>query len=219
MTVATPPLTSSRVSNRLSGDVFSVVPVKSKVGGEGYGRIPGNIAVWILIAAELTEFALFFLAFLIAKVHYPEIFAEGPLQLNTLAGTLNTLILITSSFFVARAMASIKAGQRKQCLRWLCMTLLAGAAYCGIKGWEYFWNEAAGIGSRTNTFFAVYYYLTFNHLLHVLMGMCTIGFVTLRLYFGGYSASEHEGLESAACYWHMIDLVWIIIFPLLYVLR
>ncbi len=181
--------------------------------------IPGNIAIWILIYTELTEFALFFIAFLIAKTHYHEIFAEGPLQLNTLAGALNTLVLITSSFFVARAMAAIKVGSREQCLKWLCLTLIAGTVYCGIKGWEYYWNDAAGFSSRTNTFFALYYYLTFNHLLHVLIGMCSILFVTLRLYFGAYCASEHEGLESAACYWHMIDLVWIIIFPLLYVLR
>lgn len=182
-------------------------------------KIPGNIAVWILIVAELTEFALFFLTFLIAKVHYPEIFAEGPSRLNTLAGTLNTLVLISSSFFVARAMAAIKVGQRQACLKWLWLALAAGATYCGIKGWEYYWNDAAGISSRTNSFFAIYYYLTFNHLLHVLIGMCTILFVTIRTHLGDYGADDHEGLESAASYWHMIDLVWIIIFPLLYVLR
>lgn len=189
------------------------------VGKLAEDKTPGNIAIWVLIYAELTEFALFFLAFLIAKSHYPETFANGPQQLNTLAGALNTLVLITSSFFVARAMAAIRLGKREQCLMWLWLTLAAGATYCGIKGFEYYWNDAAGISSRTNTFFAIYYYLTFNHLLHVLIGMCTILFVTIRLHYDGYSADDYEGLESAACYWHMIDLVWIIIFPLLYVLR
>ncbi len=182
-------------------------------------KMPGNIAVWILIYAELTEFALFFLAFLIARVHYPEAFTEGPQRLNTLAGTLNTLVLISSSFFVARATAAMQANQRHTCLKWLGLTLVAGATYCGIKGWEYYWNEAAQISSRTNTFFALYYYLTFNHLLHVLIGMCTIAFVMLRTYWNGYSDKDCEGLECGAAYWHMIDLVWIIIFPLLYVLR
>lgn len=179
----------------------------------------GNIAIWILIYAELTEFALFFLAFLIARVHYPEAFSEGPQQLNTLAGMLNTLVLISSSFCVARAVAAMKAEDSKSCFRWLCLTLAAGVAYCCIKTWEYSWNDAAGIDSRKSTFFALYYYLTFSHLLHVLIGMCSILFVTLRTYWGGYSAQDHEGLEGAAFYWHMIDLVWIIIFPLLYVLR
>ena len=191
------------------------VPVVVKVSKE----TPGNMAVWILIYAELFEFALFFIAFLIAKSHYPAIFSEGPLRLNTFAGTANTLVLITSSFFVARAIEAIKLGKRHECLRWLWLTLAAGGVYCSIKGWEYSWNEAVGIGARSNTFFTLYYYLTFNHLLHVLMGMCTILFVTIRTHMGIYGATNYEGLESAALYWHMIDLAWIIIFPLLYVLR
>lgn len=182
-------------------------------------RTPGNIAIWILIYAELTEFALFFIVFLVARSHNQELFAAGPPQLNTLAGALNTLILITSSYFVARAMSSIRTGQLKSCLRWLWLTIAAGGGYCLVKLWEYYWNSEAGIDSKTNIFFSLYYYLTFNHLLHVLVGMCTLLFVTIRAHFSAYSADEHEGLESAACYWHMIDLVWIVIFPLLYVLR
>lgn len=182
-------------------------------------RTPGNIAIWILIYAELTEFALFFIVFLVARAHNQELFALGPPRLNTLAGVLNTLILITSSYFVARAMRSIRAGHVKACVRWLLLTIAAGGGYCLVKTWEYYWNHSAGIDSKTNIYFSLYYYLTFNHLLHVLVGMCTLAFVTIRAHFGLYSAEQHEGLESAACYWHMIDLVWIVIFPLLYVLR
>ena len=180
---------------------------------------PGNIAIWILIYAEFTEFGLFFLAFLIAKVHNPEVFFQGPTQLNTLAGMANTLVLLTSSFFVANAIKSIKSGNRKACLTWLYLTLLCGTAYLGIKAWEYDWNQAAGIHSRGNLFFSIYYYLTFNHWLHVAMGMSVISWVTFRLHFYAYDADNHESLESAASYWHMIDIVWIIIFPLLYVVR
>ena len=196
-------------------------PLTLKQSGQlgAEGRTPGNIAVWILIYAELTEFGLFFLGYLIARVHYPEAFTQGPQTLNTLAGTLNTLVLITSSFFVARAMVAIKDGDQRACLRWLWLTLACGAAYCGIKGWEYYWNLGVGIETRASPFYAYYYYLTFNHWLHVMIGMSTIGFVMVRTYWGEYTADDHEGLESAASYWHMIDLVWIVIFPLLYVLR
>lgn len=211
MTAATPvEALPSATPSLHSGDGVMAKPLR---------KTPGNIAIWILIYAELTEFGLFFLAFLVARVHAPQVFIEGPPTLNTLAGTLNTLVLITSSFFVARAMAAIKVGDRKSCMRWLWFTLAAGATYCGIKGWEYFWNEAAGIETRASTFYALYYYLTLNHWLHVMIGMCTIAFVLLRTYWGDYSAEDHEGLECAASYWHMIDLVWIVIFPLLYVLR
>ncbi|MCB1875497.1 MAG: cytochrome c oxidase subunit 3 family protein [Chromatiales bacterium] len=180
---------------------------------------PGNAAVWVLIYSELTEFALFFLIFFVAKWFHPDVFRQGPLHLNTLAGTLNTLILISSSFFVARATRAIKIGDHPACKRWLWWTISAGAAYCGVKTWEYIWNVNAGIHSSENLFFSIYYYLTFNHLLHVLIGMCVLLWATLRTHFNAYGTDDHEGLEGAAMYWHMIDLAWIVIFPLLYVVR
>ena len=180
---------------------------------------PGNIAVWIFIYAELTEFAFFFLAFLVAKLYFPEDFRQGPLQLNTLAGFLNTLALLTSSFFIARAVQAIKRGAQRQTVIWLLCTVGAGVTYCLIKAWEYQWNEARGITARTSYFFATYYYLMFNHFLHVVIGTFTILGTTVRAALGHFTADSHEGLEGAASYWHMIDLVWILIFPLLYILR
>lgn len=180
---------------------------------------PGSLAVWVFIYAELTEFGLFFVFFLIAKAHFPEAFISGPSKLSTLAGLTNTLILLSSSFCIVKAIGAIKQGQNRACVQWLLMTLLAGASYCAVKYWEYGRNEALGISPRDDYFIAAYYYITFNHLLHVLIGMATIGFVALLTALGFYSAKDHEGLESAASYWHMIDLIWIIIFPLLYVLH
>ncbi|MFC6670755.1 cytochrome c oxidase subunit 3 family protein [Marinobacterium aestuariivivens] len=181
-------------------------------------QMPGSVAVWVLIYAELSEFALFFLIYLVTRAHNPELFAAGPSQLNTLAGTLNTLVLVSSSFCIARAMSAIRRNDRRRCIRWLGLTIACGALYCGIKGWEYLWNEASGIHARSNLFFTLYYYLTFNHLLHVLVGMATLSWLTLRTACGSYDAEDHEGLENGACYWHMIDLAWIILFPLVYVM-
>lgn len=182
-------------------------------------RTPGDIAVWIFIYAELTEFGLFFLGFLVTKFYFPEDFYQGPPQLNTMSGFLNTLVLLSSSFCVVRAIQAIKRGAQRTTVLWLLATVGAGLLYCLIKGWEYQWNESMGISSRSNYFFASYYYLTFNHLLHVLVGMCTLLGAAILTALGYFSADSHEGLEGAACYWHMIDLVWILIFPLLYVLR
>jgi len=200
----------------LAGGALAVPPT---FNGKTRARTPGSVAVWILIYAELTEFALFFVVFLIARLVYPEVFREGPQHLNTLAGTANTIILVTSSFFVAKATHAMKAGKSRASLKWFWLTILAGMAYCAVKAWEYHWNVGAGVHSSNNLFFSFYYYLTFNHLLHVLIGMCTILWVTLRIHFDLYEVGEQEGPESAALYWHMIDLAWIIIFPLLYVLR
>jgi len=182
-------------------------------------KIPGSIAIWIFIYAELFEFALFFIGFLVAKIYYPEEFYQGPSQLSTITGLLNTLVLITSSFFVTQAMKAIKRDEQKRTVMWLCLTIIAGLSYCVIKTWEYHLNESAGITPRTNYYFASYYYITFNHLLHVLIGMCTIAFVAILTAFGFYTKDQHQGLESAASYWHMIDLVWILIFPLIYILK
>lgn len=182
-------------------------------------KVPGSMAVWIFIYAELFEFGLFFIGFLVAKINYPNEFYQGPSQLSTTTGLLNTLVLLTSSFFVVRAMKAIKRGEQKRTLLWLCLTILAGLSYCAIKTWEYKLNENLGITPRTNYYFASYYYITFNHLLHVLIGTCTIVFVAILTALGFYTKDNHEGLESAASYWHMIDLVWILIFPLIYVLR
>lgn len=182
-------------------------------------KVPGSFAVWIFIYAELTEFGLFFILFLVAKANFPADFSQGPQKLSTLAGLGNTLILLSSSLCVVKAIAAIKIGNIKSTIHWLLLTIVAGGLYCAVKFWEYHRNGALGINPRDDYFIAGYYYIGFNHLLHVLIGMATIGIVTILTALGFYDADHHEGLESAATYWHMIDLVWIVIFPLLYVLH
>ncbi|WP_206484274.1 cytochrome c oxidase subunit 3 family protein [Thalassotalea sp. G2M2-11] len=194
-----------------SGDVSSEPDTLSK--------IPGNRAVWVGIFAEFTEFGMFFVIYVIAKAHYIHEFSQGPELLNTLAGTLNTVVLITSSYFVAKAMSAIRQGDSSACTRWLWGTVAAGVIYLIIKGWEYGWNIDHGIHSDTNPFFTVYYYMTFNHFLHVGWATCSILWAIYYVNKGHYSRDRHGGLTAIASYWHMVDLAWIIIFPLLYVLR
>lgn len=182
-------------------------------------HVPGGIAIWILIFAELFEFGMFFILYIVAKVHNPELFHVGPPRLNTYAGILNTAILLTSSFFIAKAVRAIRLDRVVESRRWIWLTLFSGLAYCLVKMWEYHFNELNGITVNTDLFFSVYYYLTFNHLLHVFFGMAGLIFVLVRSYFNAYSAQEYNGLEAGASYWHMVDLAWIIIFPLIYVMR
>lgn len=182
-------------------------------------RIPGNMAIWVGILSEMTEFALMFIVYFIAKVHNPEVFANGPMRLNTLAGVLNTLILLSSSYFVVKAIMAIRLGRVGSCLRWLWMAVAAGSSYLLIKFFEYRWNAAQGLSTDTDLFFTVYYYTTFNHLLHVGWGSGAILWAIMGIRMGAITPDDHNGLEAVAVYWHMIDLAWIIIFPLLYVLR
>jgi len=186
---------------------------------ETLNKIPGNRAVWVGIFAEMTEFALFFLVYFIAKAHYPEQFNQGPLKLNTFAGTLNTFALISSSFFVAKALASIRLNDPKKSIIWLWRAVFCGCIYLVIKIWEYHWNVDQGITTNTNNFYTVYYYLTFNHLLHVFWASGSLLWAIRQLKAGNYTQNNHVGFTAIACYWHMVDLAWVIIFPLLYVLR
>jgi len=181
--------------------------------------IPGSLAIWAAILAEMSEFAVMFIVYFLAKVHNPELFYEGPTRLNTLAGTLNTLIMLTSSFFVVRAVIAMRAGQTHQTTHWLWGAVICGVLYLIIKVLEYQWNSTQGLDTETNIFYGVYYYVTFNHFLHVGWGSAAIIWVIYRINTGIYTQEEHEGLINIALYWHMIDLAWITIFPLLYVIR
>ncbi len=179
---------------------------------------PANPAVWVFVLSEMSEFAFFFIAFLLVKFLNPELFGHGAERLAVWAGFINTLILITSSWFVARGVQGMKRnGDRRRTAVWLALTLGAALLYCLVKYLEYRWNVEHGVTIRGDLFFSLYYYLTFNHLLHVLIGVCVIGWALIQTLLGAYDRHHVEGLEGAATYWHMIDLVWILLFPMLYI--
>lgn len=183
------------------------------------GRIPGSKAMWVGIFCEVTEFALMFAVYFIARAHHPEVFRAGPERLSLLAGTGYTLMLLTSGWCVARAVHAMRAGRRKASLRWLLGAFVFGLGYPVIKLFEVRWNLAHGLDGDAGVFIVTYYYLTFNHLIHVFWGLLGLIWVMLRTGTGSYSADEHSGLEAFACYWHATDIIWLMIFPLFYVLR
>jgi len=183
------------------------------------GHIPGNRGMWAGILCEMTEFAVLFTVYFVARLFFAEEFRTGPDQLNLLAGTLNTIWMITGSYFVANAVLAIRKNNTSLSLRYLYLVFLCAAAYMVTKYLEYKWNVAHGVSVQNGAFFTVYYYLTLTHILHVFWGMLGLAWIIFRTHGGAYSASYHEGMESFASYWHATDLVWLIIFPLLYLLR
>jgi cytochrome c oxidase subunit 3 len=188
-------------------------------GLEAAGRVPGNRGMWVGILCELTEFALMFLAYAWFKQVHPADFHHGPAMLNTASGVWNTVVMLTSGYFAVRALLAIRRSDAAAARNWLVATLAGGIAFLLIKAWEFSWNIDHGVVGTGNSFVAMYYYLTFNHLVHVVWGCLGLIWAILRTSFGAYSPEDHDGLEAAVLYWHATDLAWIVIFPLLYVLR
>ena len=180
---------------------------------------PGDLAIWIFILAELLVFAVFFAAYAFTRMNNVELFNEYQLTLNREAAMYNTLALITSSYFVVRAVAAIREGDSRHCTGWLWAAVAMGAVFVVIKGSEYAHHFGEGVNLSTNTFYMFYLSLTFFHFMHVIMGMVILTAVALKARRGGYSSEEHTGVETGASYWHMVDLVWLILFPLVYIMR
>lgn len=180
---------------------------------------PGDLAIWFFIFAELLAFGVFFVAYAFARAHNVELFNESQQHLNIASGAINTLVLITSSYFMVRAVAAIKQNLPHECVRWIGAAIGFGGIFLVIKLFEFHAKFAVGISLSTNTFFMFYLSLTIFHFMHVILGMVILTAVMLKARAGGYSADNHTGVETGASYWHMVDLLWIILFPLVYVIH
>ncbi len=181
--------------------------------------LPGDFAIWIFIFAELLVFGVFFLAYAFARSSNVELFNSFQRQLDRESGAINTIVLITSSFLVVRAVNAIKQGAASACTRWLAAAVLLGAVFVWVKLMEFGAKHAEGVTLSTNTFYMFYLSLTFFHFMHVLMGMVILTVVAVKAHQGAYSVANHTGVETGASYWHMVDLVWIVLFPLVYVMH
>lgn len=180
---------------------------------------PGDFAIWIFIMAELLVFAVFFATYAFTRSSHVELFNTYQLTLDRNLALINTLSLITSSYFVVRAVTAIREGNTKYCLNWLVAALLMGLLFLIVKSIEYSDHYSHGINMRTNLFYMFYFSLTFFHFMHVVMGMIILAANAFKTRAGQYTPEDHTGLETGASYWHMVDMVWIILFPLVYVMR
>ncbi|MCX9152499.1 MULTISPECIES: cytochrome c oxidase subunit 3 [Pseudomonas] len=178
-------------------------------------RLPGDLAMWLFILAELTVFALLILAFATARLLAPQVFAEGHAQLDTSTGLAMTLSLLTAGLLAALALQQVRQGCPRRGAGLFVAALLAALLYALIKLAEYGHLAAAGLGMEHSRFFTLYWVLTGFHFLHVLLGMLILGWLALGCWRGGLSVG---GVESGVLYWHMVDLVWVVLFPVVYVM-
>ena len=184
---------------------------------------PGDFAIWIIIYIELLTFGLFFIGYIYSRRGDIELFNTSQLLLDQRAGFVNTIILITSSYFVIKAIQLVKTINTKESFKkasnYLVRAIGLGGIFLVLKMIEFVGKYNEGINLSTNTFFMFYFLLTMFHFLHVVLGMIILFNLYQKTKIGGYTKEDHIGFETGASYWHMVDLLWIVLFPLIYIIR
>jgi nitric oxide reductase NorE protein len=183
------------------------------------GHIPGEAGVWVLILGDMFAFSAFFAVYLLHRAQNVALFNSSQGTLERGFGLLNTALLLTSSLFVARALTAARAGARPRSVRLLTFALGCGGGFVVSKGFEWGGKIAAGITLNTNEFYSFYYMFTGIHLLHVLVGMGVLTYLLARSRRGDPGASYVAVMEGGGAFWHMVDLIWVVLFALFYLLR
>jgi nitric oxide reductase NorE protein len=184
---------------------------------------PGDFGVWIIVYIELITFGLLFIGYAFSRRADVALFNQSQLLLDQRFGFANTLILITSSYFLVKAIDAIKHLEAKEASllasRWLLGAMGLGIFFILNKVIEFTDKAQQGINLSTNTFFMFYIILTAFHFMHVLLGIIVLFNVRQNAKKGDYTSENYSGMESGAIYWHLVDLLWIILFPLIYIMR
>ncbi|MCG4455946.1 cytochrome c oxidase subunit 3 [Pseudomonas sp. MMS21-TM103] len=182
-------------------------------------RLPGDLAMWFFILAELTVFALLILTFAVAQALQPQLFHDSRQLLDSSTGLALTLSLLTSGLFAALALEQVRQARTSRAAWLLLAALLSASVYVLLKLSEYSHLAGAGLGIEHNTFFTLYWMLTGFHFVHVLLGLLILGWLAERCRRRAYGPDTCSVMESGVLYWHMVDLVWVLLFPLVYILN
>lgn len=181
------------------------------------GHIPGESSMWFFVIGDLIIFAGYFLAYMYYRSHDPDLFLESQARLNLDIGAANTVVLLTSSLFVALGTSAARSEKTADGVRLIGFALILGVAFPVLKLFEYVPEVLAGVTPGTNVFFMFYYVMTGLHLCHVMLGLVILSFVIRNL--RDPARQNISFVETGATYWHMVDVLWLVLFALLYVMR
>ena len=182
-------------------------------------RIPAEPGMWVFILGDVMVFSLFFLTYVWYRGENPALYAASQRTLNEGFGAINTLFLLTSSWFVAAALNRARRGERKGASVLIALGMACGLGFVGVKIAEYHEKFAAGITILTDEFFMFYFMLTGIHFMHVLIGLAVLTYLFFALRKATPGAGEILTLEGGAVFWHLVDLLWVVLFALLYLMR
>jgi nitric oxide reductase NorE protein len=187
--------------------------------GQPTRQLPGIEGVWVFVGADMTVFAVLFGCFMASRHQNPAVFETSRHALNPNFGGVNTLMLLTSSWFAALALDAVRKSRFALAQRFIGGAFLCGLAFMVSKGIEYTEKLNAGISLLTNDFFMYYFTLTGIHLFHVVAGNVVLAVLWFKARSQSFDPKRPVVLECGAIYWHFVDLIWIILFPLLYLVR
>lgn len=189
-----------------------------------------KLGTWLFLLTEILLFGGLFCAYAIFRAWYPDMFWEAHKQLDVVLGSINTVVLITSSVTMALAIRSMQLNNRTHTLWFLAATLMFAATFLVIKYFEYehkihlgqlpgkYYTYTGLEGNNPHVFFSIYFAMTGLHGFHVLGGMGLIVWMMIRTLRGTISAEYYTPIEMTGLYWHLVDLIWIFLFPLLYLI-
>lgn len=181
-----------------------------------------KLGMWLFLATEILLFAVLFTSFAIFRWYNLDEFHAGSKHLNWYLGATNTAVLLFSSFTAAMAVDAGQRGDNKRVVKNLLITIACGAVFLVIKFFEYKAKYEHGLWPGKENFFeyknflGLYYCMTALHAFHVVAGMCLLGWVLSKALKNRFSEDYYTPVEIGALYWHLVDLIWIYLFPLLY---
>ncbi len=188
-----------------------------------------TLGMWIFLITEIMFFGGMFLAYTVYRATYPESWALASSSLDAVLGAVNTAVLLCSSFTMVLAVRAAQLGQRKAIIIFLILTLILGGVFLGVKAYE--WNnkfqehhvpgptfhlEGAPSQGQAQLFFSLYFAMTGLHALHMVIGVGLLSVLIYQTQKGKYSAEYMTPIDLAGLYWHFVDIIWIFLFPLLY---
>jgi len=207
-------------------DHAAALPLDSQRPEPGAGVYNMKLGMWVFLLSEVMFFTSLIGAYIILRFAHPTAFAEPGVVLNVPLTALNTFILICSSVTMVKAFAAIQQGDQRRLKQWLLATAGIGAMFLGVQAFEYY--KLVGHGFVPNVanyaaegeplYGATFYTMTGFHGAHVAIGVLSLLFVSWRAFRGKYTAQSYGGVEIVGLYWHFVDLVWIILFTIVYLM-
>jgi cytochrome c oxidase subunit 3/cytochrome o ubiquinol oxidase subunit 3 len=184
----------------------------------GTGVYNEKVAMWVFLGSEVMFFTALIGTYIILRFAHPEAWAPPGKTLNVPVTAANTFLLICSSMTMVKAFAAAQDDDQRGLRLWLIATVLIGASFVGVQAYEYTHLIEKGFVPGEGLYGSTFYAMTGFHGFHVTMGVLCMIFVTWRAFQGRYTARDHRGVEVIGLYWHFVDLVWIILFTIVYLI-